>query len=175
MRRILAKLSIFALTFGLGVGVSACWQLYQWSLLSLDVGDQIDGKVATVDGSATAISIVGGMHACGPSANFHTTELSDGTYISQSCERLRSPAIAARALKERLVNAEIAERREERDEKGRLIGESILITSPRVARLTIHGNSLCETQAPSITHLQLYEDGALRVPLNTRETINPAR
>lgn len=158
MRRILLKVSVFALAFGLGVGVSACWQL--WLLLPLEVS-QIDSEVAMVERAPTGLTIVGGLDACGPSANFHTLELSDGTRISQSCESLSSPAVAVRALQKRLVDAEIAERSEERDEKGRRIGEAILMTSPRVARLKIYGNSLCETQAPSITHLQLYEAGAL--------------
>lgn len=166
MRRALLKISIFALAFGLGIGVSACWQL--WSRLPLGVS-QIDCEVALVETAPAELTIVGGMDACGPRANFHTTELSDGTVISQSCETLSSRAAAVRALQKRLVNAEIAERSEKRDEKGRRIGEAILMTSPRVARLEIYGNSLCETQAPSITHLKLYEAGALHYPVKNSQ------
>ena len=162
MRRILLKVSIFALAFSLGIGVSACRQL--WSLLPLEVS-QTDCEVGLVERAPIGLTIVGAMDACGPTANFHTMELSDGTRLYQSCERLSSPAVAVRALQKRLVKAEIAERSEQRDEKGRRIGETILMTSPRVARLKIYGNSLCETEAPSITHLQLYEAGALHYSL----------
>lgn len=158
MRRTLLKVAIFALTFSLGVGVSAGWQLYQWSLLP----PEVSSDVAEAEQAAPAeITIVGRMHACGPEAFYHTMDLSDGTQISQSCERWSSPAAAARALQKRLVNAEVAERSPERDEKGRLIGETILTTSPRVLRLRISGNSLCKVDAPSLNHLRLYEAGAL--------------
>ncbi len=158
MRRTLLRIAIFVLAFGLGVGVSACWQLYQWSLLPFEVSPDV---VAVPDWAAPPrITIVGGMDACGPTANFHTMELSDGTRISQSCETFSSPLAAARALKTRLVNAEIAERSEQRDEKGRIIGEMILTTRP-LQRFRIQGKSLCVTAAPSLHHLRLYEANAL--------------
>ncbi len=72
MRPTLPKIAILVLAFGLGVGVSACWQLYQWS-------------------RAPQITIVGGVHACGATVNYHTMELSDGTRIVQSCEHFPLP------------------------------------------------------------------------------------
>ena len=157
MKRSLLKVAILALTFSLGVGVSACWQLYKRSLLPIEVSSDV---AVTEQAAPAEITIVGGMDACGPKANFHTMKLSDGTSIFQSCEILSSPAAAARTLKKRLVNAEIAERSQERDEKGRVTGDTILITSPRVKRLSINGNSLCEVDAPSLNHLRLYEASA---------------
>src|SRR4051794_1085856 len=128
MRWTLLKIAIFVLAFGLGVGVSACWQLYQWSLVPFEVSPDV---VAVPNWAGPPrVTIVGGMDACGPKANFHTLELSDGTRISQSCETFSSPLAAARTLKTRLVDAEVAERSEERDEKGRPIGERILTVSP---------------------------------------------
>jgi len=163
MRPIIVRIAIFVLTFALGVGVSLSWQLYQWSLVPYDVSPTCcNAVVGTPRITRPApITIVGGMDACGPEANYHTRDLSDGTRISQSCERFSSPLAAARALKTRVGNAEIAERSEERDEKGLLIGQTILITSPRVMKLTIYGNNLCVTEAPSMDHLQLYENGGL--------------
>lgn len=150
MRRILLKVSIFALSFGLGHGVSAFWQLDKWSQLPLDAGSTVC-DVFVVEREPTEITIVGRMDACGPRATFHTMELSDGTRISQSCERLSSPAAAARALQRKdWVNAAIAERSQERDEREPLIGETILTTSPRVMRLSIYGNNLCVTDATSL-------------------------
>ena len=157
MRRSLLRVAIFALTFSLGVGVSACWQLYKWSLLPLEVSSD----VAVAEHAAQAgISIVGDLRACGSEANYHTMDLSDGTRISVSCKRWFSPE-AAHTMEKSLVNAEVAERSQERDEKSRLIGETILTTSPRVMRLRISGNSLCVVNAPSLNHLRLYEAGAL--------------
>jgi len=164
MRRTLLRIAIFVLTFALGVGVSVGWQLYQWSLVPYEVSPTCCNTVAVVETPRITrpaeITIVGGLDACGPEANYHTRELSDGTRISESCETLSSPLAAARALKRRIGNAEIVERSQERDEQGRLIGETILVTSPRVMKLTIYGKNLCVKEAPSLDHLRLYESGA---------------
>jgi len=151
------------MTFALGVGVSVCWELYQWSLVSYEVSptccDAFTIETPRVTRPAE-VTIVGGMDACGPEANFHTMELSDGTRISESCETFSSPLAAARALKTRLRDATIAERTQDRDEAGRLLGEKILVTSPRFMKLTIYGQNLCVTEAPSLEYLRLYENGA---------------
>jgi len=151
-------------TFVVGVGVSLGWQLYQWSLVEYELSRTCCEAVAVVETPRitrpSEITIVGGLDACGPEANYHTRELSDGTRISESCETLSSPLAAARALKRRLGNAVIVERSQERGEDGRLTGETILITSPSVMKLTIYGNSLCVKEAPSLDHLRLYESGA---------------
>lgn len=162
MRRILLRVAIFALTFGLGVGVWAGWQLYQWSLTPYDGSSPFDfsNVVAVTKPRPTGLRIVGGMDACGGTANFHIAELSDGTRINQSCRQMTASAIA-REVKNQLADAEVAERSEERDENGRVIGEKILILSPKVLRLRISGNSLCQTEAATFTHLELYEQGKL--------------
>jgi len=166
MRRILLKIVVLMLTCTLGVGGSVGWRLYQWSLEPYEVSPTppwplgVDTPARLV--RADEITIVGGIDACGSEANYHTMELSDGTKIYQSCERFSSPLAAARALKSKLLNGEIAERTPERDENGRVIGEKILVTGSRVMRLSNYGNSLCETNAPSLKHLLLYETGALQ-------------
>ena len=166
MRRTLLKIAIFVLTLGLGVGVSIGWQLYQWSLVPYEVNPTPPWPLGTGKKPhqpvPTAVTIVGGMDACGPEANFHTMDLSDGTQISQSCETFSSPLAAARALNTRILNAEIVERSTERDEKGRIIGEKILTAGARVMRFSIYGKSLCVTDAPSLTHLRLYESSELQ-------------
>lgn len=155
MRRTLLKIAILALTFGLGVGVSVCWQLYQWSLVPYEVSRIPPWPFGSATRSVNEITIVSGIDACWVQANSHTIELSDGTQITQSCETLPSPLAVARALRTRLRNAEVAERTVDPDL------EQILVTSPRVMRLSVYGNNLCVTEAPSLKHLLLYEAGAL--------------
>ena len=166
MKRTLLKIAAFALTLSLGVGVSVGWQMYQWSLVPYEISPTPPWPLAPATPPrpkvADEITIVGGMDACGPQANYHTRELSDGTWISQSCENFPSEKSGARLVRSRLANAEIAERSPLVDEKGRVIGEKILTASPRVMRLELSEKTLCVTDAPSLHHLQLYEAGALR-------------
>jgi hypothetical protein len=158
MRRTFLRIAIFLPAFGLGVGVSYCRQLYEWSQLLPAPSPDV---VAVSDWAAPPrITIVGGMDACGPTANFHTTELSDGTLISYDCKTFSSPLAAAIALKTSLVNAEVVERSNERDENGRVIGDSILVINP-IQRFSLIGKSLCVTTAPSLHHLRLFESHSL--------------
>src|SRR6185369_6106310 len=166
MRRILLKIAALMLTCAVGVGISVGWHLYQWSLEPYEISPippwPLGMHTPPRHVDADKITIVGGIDACGSEGNYHTMDLSDGTRISQSCERFASPLAAARALKSRIANAEIVERSAERDENGNLIGEKILTAGVRVVRFSLSGNSLCETNAPSFTHLRLYESNALR-------------
>src|SRR5689334_12464398 len=124
MRRILLRLAIFALTFGLGVGVWAGWQLYRWSLTPYDGSTPFDfsNVVAISKPGSVGLRIVGGIDACGSTANFHIAELSDGTRIDQSCRQMSANAIA-RDVRNELAHAEVAEQSEEHDENGRVTGE----------------------------------------------------
>jgi len=159
MRRALPKIAIFVLAFGLGVAVSAGWQLYRWSRVQLEGSPEV---VAVPSWSTpTQIMIVGGLDACGRTSSYHTLNLSDGTRILQTCKRFSSPLGAARDLKIRLSNAEIAARSEDLDEQGRVIGETILTSSPNIQRFTLHEKTLCVTSAPSLHHLRLYESHSL--------------
>jgi hypothetical protein len=149
MRRILLRLWIFGLAFGLGVSVSALWRLYR-----LYKTPEVSEVVVTTP--VPAVEVVGIIDACGPTANHHVYELSDGSRISTSCESYRSSTAAARALRERLGKAQIAEHSENLDEAGRVEGETVLILTPRLLRLSTHGRTLCVTEAPSLQLLQLF-------------------
>ena len=149
MRRILLRLWIFGLAFGLGISVSALWRLYR-----LYKTPEVSQVVVTTP--VPAVEVVGIIDACGPTANHHVYELSDGSRISTSCESYRSSAAAARALRERLGKAQIAEHSENLDEAGRVEGETVLILTPRLLRLSTHGRTLCVTEAPSLQLLQLF-------------------
>lgn len=154
MRRILLRLWIFGLAFGLGVSVSALWRLYRLYQLPEVLEVVVTTPVPAV--KEVPIKIVGAIDACGPKANHHVYELSDGSRISTSCESYRSSAAAARALRARLGNALGAERSESLDEAGRVEGETVLVTTPTVIRLSTHGKTLCVTEAPSLMHLQMF-------------------
>lgn len=157
MRRTLLRIAIFMLAFGLGVGVSICWRLYQWSLIPYDVSSEL----YVLELAAPGLRVVESMHACGLQASYYTVKLSDGTAISERCEEFSSPLASARALQTRLANTEIIDRFDVRDDQGRLIGEKILTTDPLAMRLSIYDKDLCVTSSPSVHHLKLYEAGAL--------------
>lgn len=154
MRRVLLRLWILALAFGLGISVSTLWRLYRLYQLP----DVYEVVVATPVPPVreVPIKIVGGIDACGPKANHHVYELSDGSRISTTCETFASSAAAARVLRARLGKAQVAEHSENLDEAGRREGETVLVTSPTVIRLSTHGRTLCVTQAPSLKHLQMF-------------------
>lgn len=171
MRRTVLKIAALMLTCALGIGISIGWKLYQWSLEPYEVSPIAPWPLGTPPQPrirTDEITIVGGMDACGSEGSFHMMELSDGTQLSHSCERFSSSSAAASALKSRLLNAESAERVEERDASGRVVGEKVLIIGSRVKRLSRSGISLCVTDAPSFRHLLLFESGALhQAPSNS--------
>jgi hypothetical protein len=154
MGRILLRLWILGLAFGLGISVSALWRLYRLYKIPEVLEVVVTTPVPAV--KEAPIKIVGGMDACGPTANHHVYDLSDGSRISTSCESYRSSAAAARALRARLGKAQVAEHSENRDEVGRVEGETVLVLTPRLLRLSTHGKTLCVTEAPSLKLLQLF-------------------
>jgi len=149
MRRILLRLWIFGLAFGLGISVSALWRLYR-----LYKTPEVLEVVVTTP--VPAVEVIGIIDACGPTANHHVYELSDGSRISTRCESYRTSTDAAHALRERLGKAQIAEHSENLDEAGRVEGETVLILTPRLLRLSTHGRTLCVTEAPSLQLLRLF-------------------
>ena len=84
MRRILLRLWILGLAFGLGISVSALWRLYRLYKIPEVLEVAVTTPVPAV--KEAPIKIVGGMDACGPTANHHVYDLSDGSRISTSCE-----------------------------------------------------------------------------------------
>jgi hypothetical protein len=154
MRRILLRLWIFGLAFGLGISVSALWRLY--NLYQLPEVNEIVLTTPVPAVKEVPLTIVGGMDACGPTANYHVYGLSDGSRISSSCESYASSAAAARALLRRLGKAQVAERSQNLDEAGRREGETVLVINPTALRLSTHGKTLCVTEAPTLKHLQMF-------------------
>lgn len=114
--------------------------------------------VAEAQVAAEPLKITMEMHACGPRANYHTFDLSDGTRISTSCESHSSRFTATRALRAKLVGvADVIERTANLDDKGRPVGERVVAKTDGVIELETYGNSLCSTYAASLEHLKWFE------------------
>jgi hypothetical protein len=154
MRCILLRLWIFGLALGLGISVSALWRLYRLYQLPRVAEIVLTTPVPPVE--EVALKIVGGLDACGPKANYHVYNLSDGSQITTTCESFVSSTAATRALEARLGKARVTERSLNLDTEGRTVGETILVTTPTVFRVSTQERSLCVTEAPSLRHLRMF-------------------
>jgi len=154
MRRILLRLWIFGLAFGLGISVTALWRLYR--LYQLPEVQEVVLTTPVPVVKEAPVKIVGGIDACGPTGNYHVYDLSDGSRMTTSCKSYASAAAAGRALRARLGNAEIAEHCENLNEAGGVESEFVAVTTPTVIRLSTHGRTLCVTEAPSLKHLEMF-------------------
>ena len=151
MRRFLSRVWIFVLTFCLGISVSALWRIYTLP--------QLPEAVEITEPAAIAVfpqerEFTATMHACGPTANYHTYQSSDGALIGVSCETFRSHSTAARALKRTIGNAEIVERTMDGEQTS---GETVVIVADRAMELRLTGNNLCVTSAPSLAVLRRFQ------------------
>jgi len=153
MRHILFRLWILGLAFGVGISVSALWRLYRLSQLP-DVAEVVVTTPVPAVNEELPLRIVSASDACGPEANYHTYYLSDGAQITTTCESYASSRAAGRALRARLGKAQIAAHSENLNEVGQIEGETVLVTTPTVIRLSTHRQTLCVTEAPSLKHLQ---------------------
>jgi hypothetical protein len=150
MKRLLLNLSVAFLTFSIGTATSM--------LRGLWVADTPEALLASQQGWFEPLKIIGGMDACGPEANYHTYDLSDGTRISNSCQHLASAAAATHALQNRLTpGAEIIERGLNLDSNGRPVGERIIAKSAGIIELETYESNFCVTEAASLKHLRWYE------------------
>jgi hypothetical protein len=155
MRRIMARLLIGSLTFLAGAILSNLWLLYNLPVTSLPEPLRVD---ASQPEKAQTLKIVGGMDACGPTANYHDYELSDGTGITTTCEQFSTVRRANEELQKGLGRAtEIIERKAEFDDKGRKIGEKVIAKASGVILLRTSGRNFCSTDAASLEHLQWLE------------------
>jgi hypothetical protein len=150
MKPILLHLTVAVLTFCIGTAASM--------VRTLSVTDTPEALLASQHGWFEPLRIINGMDACGPDANYHTYELSDGAHISNSCERLASPAAADRALQNTLAHVtEIIERRPNLDDNGRRVGEIVIAKAGGIIKIHTYESFFCSTEAPSLKHLQWYE------------------
>lgn len=157
MRRILLRIWIFGLAFWLGISVSALWRTYNLYLLPHVSAVIVSDPPLPPPPQVEPLRIIGVSDACGPTANFHSYKLSDGSQITTACISYATTVEAARELRRRLGKANVSERSLILDDKGRPIGENILVTKPIVLRLSNYGREICVTEAPSLRHLQVLE------------------
>ena len=150
MKRILLNLTISVFAFAFGVALSSFWRLYT-------LPDTPEAFLAAQQGSEP-LRRIGGMDACGPEANYHTYELSDGARISTDCRSFSCPAAATQAMQRKLRQAEIIERSANLDGNGQPAGETILAKTSVILRLSTHGNNFCVTEAPSLKYLSWLEN-----------------
>ena len=150
-RRGWLNLAVFWLTLLLGTVVSGVSSLFSFP-------DTHEVLLASNRHWWEPLKAIGGLDACGSDRNYHTRELSDGTRIVNSCERLASPAAANRALQNNLTFAtDIIERGPNLDGNGRRVGEKVVAKTTRVIELHTFNSYFCLTEAASLKHLQWYE------------------
>lgn len=99
------------------------------------------------------------MDACGPTANYHTWELSDGTRITISSVQLASPVHAAQELENQLSHATgIIERAVNLDGLGQPAGNTVVAKTDRgVISIETQGSRICIIKAASLEHLHWYQ------------------
>jgi hypothetical protein len=155
MKKSGVRLLAGCLTFLIGTVVSNVWFLYtrmgppsEWEV-RVDAGRWIKPKPLTR---------IRGMDACGATGNYHTIDLSDGTRITNSCERLSSARRANEELQKRLSQAtEIIEQQPNLDGTGHKVGEKVVARAGKIVSLNTYENSFCVTEAAYLDHLRWYE------------------
>jgi hypothetical protein len=152
MRRLALHLLVGVSTFSSGIVLSAVTTRHAEKLIG-----PLDGLTSSI--SAESLQRIGGMDACGPKANFHTWDLSDGTRIWIECLSLASSARARSELEKRVSGpTEIIERQPQLGPKGQTVGERVVFRSVgSVTVVEVYGNNLCVTEAASLDHLRWYE------------------
>jgi hypothetical protein len=160
MRRLSLRLIVALLTFIIGVAISGWWLSHHRTLpksVQITESDVIDEPERQPPGFPE-------MHACGPTANFHTYESPDGVLISQSNEGFSSLKRANRELQKRLrIATEIIERGPYLDDNGRRVGKRVVAVSSgkegqqRAFILWTDGEILSSIEASSLRHVLEFE------------------
>ena len=155
MRRLAFHVLVAGLTFSSGLVLSGLATRYADPAILL-----FDDLTSSI--SSPPLQRVGGIDACGPKANFHTWDLSDGTQITIACMELSSARAAKRDLDRRVSRAtEIIERVPELGQsvhdRGQTVGERVVFRTVGVTLVETYENNLCVTEAASLEHLRWYE------------------
>lgn len=144
------------LTFTIGVTLSSSGLRHHRPVLKPAT---VVEPAASRPSESQPLSFSSRMHACGPQANYHTYESSDGVFISEANERYPSARRANLELQKRIHSAtEIIERSPELDERGRRVGEKVVAMIDGDAYvLRVNGNWLHSTQSSSLRHVLEFE------------------
>lgn len=149
MKRLVLNVTVVFLTFSVGAFSSTVRRLFPHHAAEV--------LLASQQGWFEPLKEIGGLNACGAKASYHTHELSDGTRIVNSCERMPSSAAAKRAFQNKLGTAEIIRREPNLNDKGAIVGETVVAKTTGVIELQTFGPSFCSTEAASLKHLEWYE------------------
>lgn len=152
---------VASLTFIIGIVLSGLW-LFHHRPITQPV--QVVNPFAIEFPQPQPLSFETRMDACGPTANYHTYESSDGVFISQSNEEFSSAKRASRELQKRLRLAkEIIERSPRIDESGKRVGERVVgLSSGEGGAQTAFivwtdGEVLSSIESPSLRHILEFE------------------
>lgn len=156
MERLLPRIWVFVLAFGLGISISAIWRIYTLPAFSIPAPAEpfIEPLIEPVSEpsvtSGEGPRLVEGSHNCG-AADQQVYEYDDGGWVVARCRKFKSASAAAREVETRLLDATIAERSVTE------AGEEILLTAPDTVRIRKKGRLLCELEASSLYHLNWFE------------------
>ena len=152
MKRILLRVAISILTFGLGLGISMLWQAYTYR--------SQPRLVSSTSGLPLQLLYV---DACGGTGSAQTYTLSTGGQVSVSCVYFTSAEAADGLLQDvTAFSHDVVEWSENLDGRGRPIGRTLVIKGPKVLRLSTYGKAYCETRASSLEDLRWFEENGPR-------------
>lgn len=155
------RLAVGFITFTIGVALSSLGLFHTRPVLK--PFNAIE-PVTFQSPESQRLSFSSRMDACGPKANYHSFESSDGVFISQSNEMFPSARRAKKELQERLSLAtEIIERDNKLGKDGRVVGERVVGVSngKEGQQMTFimwtDGEVLSSIEAPSMRHILEFE------------------
>ena len=146
MKRLLLRLAILVLTFGLGITVSAIWR---FCTVDLPFSAHLPARASRLE-----------VLTVGYGSDGSTTYLSNGGRITRTCQIFPSAAEANDVLQERRRAAsDVVEWSDLVDDNDRPVGQTILILkNPTVIRLSTHREMLCETRTSSMNEMRWFDN-----------------
>ena len=154
MKHILLKVVVSVLAFGLGVSVSVLWRFHAYADAPACLAD------ISADMPNPTLSVDGVVIGCGADITQTSYILSNGAEITRVCQHYLSAEQANNVFQARRAGLEMIAWAANLDSNGRRIGEKVVVISGHTfVRLSIQGNTLCETRAPSFDKLRLFENG----------------
>jgi len=149
MKRLVLKLTVLVLTFGLGLGVSVLWQ---------DYAHRVPAEPVSSTPSGLPLQLLY-VDACGGSVYTRSFELPEGGQIAINCYYFSTEA-AAEAMLDGVIarSSEIVESSEKGERDGRRVGRTIVVAGPTVERFSTFGKAFCKTRASSLEALRSFEN-----------------
>ena len=152
MKRLVLRLTVLVLTFGLGLGVSVLWQ---------DYAHRVPAEPVSSTPSGLPLQLLY-VDACGGSVYSRSFELPEGQ-ISINCYYFSTEAAAEAMLDDVIArSSEIVESSENGESDGRRVGRTIVVAGPTVGRFSTFGKAFCKTRASSLEALRSFENSERR-------------